>query len=195
MGGWSWASERGADPDAARRFGRHHDDRHRDTVAALDVLLETLPTALATQRVWWATGTPSSVDAAAVRGVGVLSGRPPSSHGGVVSDLARYWTYARGVPRVALSRPLPAGHSTGRVIDELLADPALPWAGEIIVQAQPSTVRTDVHDEVMERTARFVRPFLGVAGPAHGAVADSVVDTDDGCPPAMRPRPVVRPHR
>lgn len=185
----------GADPDAARRFGRHHDDRHRDTVAALDVLLETLPPGLATQRVWWATGTPSSVDAAAVRGVGVLSGRPPSSHGGVVSDLARYWTYARGVPRVALSRPLPAGHLTGRIIDELLADPALPWAGEIIVQAQPSTVRADVHDEVMERTARFVRPFLGVAGPAHGAAVVEAVDTDDDHPPAMRPRPVLRPHR
>ncbi|MBN9734823.1 LLM class flavin-dependent oxidoreductase [Pseudonocardia sp. P1] len=179
----------GADDAASVRFGRHYDDRHTDTLAALDVLLELLPPPLAEQRVWWATS--SEVDAAAARGLGVISGRPPAE-GTVVPDLARYWTYARGLPRVALSRPLPAGHSTGRVIDDLLADPALPWAGETIVQAQPTTAPADVHREVLERTARFVRPFLGVAGPAHPApvaqAAEPVVDDV----PLLRPRPVLR---
>ncbi|MEQ3554637.1 LLM class flavin-dependent oxidoreductase [Pseudonocardia nematodicida] len=157
----------GADPAASHRFGRSHDDRHADTVAALDVLLELLPAGLAEQRTWWATA--SMMDAAAARGLGVVSGTPPTASTTVVADLARYWTYARGFPRVALSRPLPAGHSPGRLLDDLLADPALPWAGELIVQAQPSTVGADVHREVLERTARRVRPHLGVAGPAHAS--------------------------
>lgn len=169
----------GADPDASLRFGRRHDDRHADTVAALDVLLELLPAAVAEHRVWWATGTPSAVDAAAARGIGLFSGRPPGDDPQVVADLARYWTYARGVPRVALSRPLPAGHSVGRLIDGLLADPALPWAGEVVVQAQPVTVRADVHDEVMERTARLVRPFLGMAGPGRGSEVVEGLGIDD----------------
>ncbi|MBC3193119.1 LLM class flavin-dependent oxidoreductase [Pseudonocardia sp. C8] len=162
----------GADPAAARRFGRSYDDRHAETVAALDVLLEHLPAALAEERTWWATA--SAVDAAADRGLGILSGKPPAGDARVVPDLARYWTYARGVPRVALSRPLPPGRSSGRIIDELLADPALPWAGELIVQAQPATAPAAVHREVLERTARHVRPFLGVAGPAHASPAPRI---------------------
>lgn len=180
----------GADATASQRFGRRYDDRHTDTVATLDVLLELLPSALAEQRTWWATA--SAVDAAAARGLGLLSGMPPSADARVVPDLARYWTYARGVPRVALSRPLPAGHSTGRIIDDLLADPALPWAGEVVVQAQPSTAPADVHREVLERTAHYVRPFLGVAGPAHPAPALQPAEPDDDLAPLLRPRPVLR---
>lgn len=182
----------GADPTASQRFGRHHDDRRADTLAILDVLLELLPTALAEQRTWWATA--SSADAAADRGLGILSGKPAVDGSGVVPDLARYWTYARGVPRVALSRPLPAGHSTGRIIDDLLTDPALPWAGEVIVQAQPATATADVHREVLERTARYVRPFLGVAGPAHPPTPAQADDPDDDVP-LLRPRPVLRTPR
>ena len=180
----------GADATASQRFGRRYDDRHTDTVATLDVLLELLPTALAEQRTWWATA--SAVDAAAARGLGLLSGMRPSADARVVPDLARYWTYARGVPRVALSRPLPAGHSTGRIIDDLLADPALPWAGEVVVQAQPSTAPADVHREVLERTAHYVRPFLGVAGPAHPPPAQQPTEPDVDLPPLLRPRPVLR---
>ena len=183
----------GADADAARRFGRRHDDRHADTVAALDILLELLPAGLAEQRMWWATS--SSVDAAADRGLGVISGKPAGPGSDVVPDLARYWTYARGLARVALSRPLPAGHSPGRIIDDLLADPALPWAGELIVQAQPSTVSADVHRETMQRFARYVRPFLGVAGPAHPAPVPQAPEPDEEIAPLLRPRPVVRSHR
>ena len=183
----------GADPEASRLFGRRHDDRHADTVAALDVLLEFLPAELAEQRTWWATA--SAVDAAAARGLGVLSGKSPVAESGVVPDLARYWTYARGLPRVALSRPLPAGHSTGRIIDDLLADPALPWAGEIVVQAQPATAPADVHREVLERTARYVRPFLGVAGPAHPSPVPQADEPVEDLPPLLRPRPVLRPAR
>ncbi|MEV1295478.1 LLM class flavin-dependent oxidoreductase [Pseudonocardia sp. NPDC049635] len=183
----------GADPDASRRFGRRFDDRHTATVAALDILLELLPGELAEQRMWWATA--SSVDAAADRGLGVISGRPAGPGSGVVADLARYWTYARGLARVALSRPLPAGHSPGRIIDDLLADPAVPWAGEIIVQAQPSSVSTEVHRETMERFARFVRPFLGVAGPAYAAPLPQAPEPDDDDLPLLRPRPVLRSHR
>lgn len=180
----------GADPTASQRFGRRYDDRHTDTVATLDVLLELLPTALAEQRTWWATA--SAVDAAAARGLGLLSGMPSAIDVRVVPDLARYWTYARGVPRVALSRPLPAGHSTGRIIDDLLADPALPWAGEVVVQAQASTAPADVHREILERTAHYVRPFLGVAGPAHPPPALQATEPDDDLPPLLRPRPVLR---
>ena len=180
----------GTDAEAAQRFGRRHEDRYTDTVARLDVLLELLPTALAEQRMWWATS--SAVDAASARGLGILSGRVPATDPGVVPDLARYWTYARGLPRVALSRPLPAGHSTGRVIDDLLADPALPWAGEVIVQAQPSTAPADVHREVLDRTAHYVRPFLGVAGPAHPAPVPPVPEPEDDDAPLLRPRPVLR---
>ncbi|MBP2369637.1 LLM class flavin-dependent oxidoreductase [Pseudonocardia parietis] len=183
----------GADPTASQRFGRRHDDRRADTLATLDVLLELLPTALAEQRTWWATA--SSSDAAADRGLGLLSGKPAVDGSGGVPDLARYWTYARGVPRVALSRPLPAGHSTGRIIDDLLADAALPWAGEVVVQAQPATATADVHREVMERTARYVRPFLGVAGPAHPPPVPQADDEPDDDVPLLRPRPVLRTAR
>lgn len=183
----------GADPTASQRFGRRHDDRRADTLSTLDVLLELLPTALAEQRTWWATA--SSADAAADRGLGILSGKPAIDGSGVVPDLARYWTYARGVPRVALSRPLPAGHSTGRIIDDLLADAALPWAGEVVVQAQPATVTAEVHREVLERTARYVRPFLGVAGPAHPPSVPQTDDEPDDDVPLLRPRPVLRTAR
>lgn len=183
----------GADAEASARFGRRYEDRHADTLGALDVLLELLPGVLAEQRVWWATS--AEVDAAAARGLGVVSGQPPAEEVNVVPDLARYWTYARGFPRVALSRPLPAGHSTGRIIDDLLADPALPWAGEMIVQAQPSVAPAEVHQEVLARTARYVRPFLGVAGPAHPAPVPPVAEPDDDLLPLLRPRPIVRTSR
>ncbi|ANY05307.1 LLM class flavin-dependent oxidoreductase [Pseudonocardia sp. HH130630-07] len=182
----------GTDAGAAARFGRRFDDRHADTVAALDVLLELLPAELAEQRVWWAADSTAAVDAAAARGVGLLSERSPGTDPAVVPDLARYWTYARGVPRVALSRPLPPGTSTGRIIDGLLADRALPWSGEMVVQAQPVTAPLDVHREVLVRTARYIRPFLGVAGPAHPAPVPQGPEPDDGGPPVLRPRPVLR---
>lgn len=38
---------------------------------------------------WWATGTPAAVDAAAARGIGLISGRPADVAGStVVDDLA-----------------------------------------------------------------------------------------------------------
>lgn len=171
----------GDDPAAFEHFGRPFDDRAADTVAALDVLLELLPPDLAEHRVWWATGTSSTVDAAAARGVGVLSGRAAGSRE-VVPDLARYWTYARGVPRVALSRPLTAGRTPEQLAAELSADPALPWADETIVQAQPADVPADVHRETLERVVHRMRPLLRVPG------GGDAVSAPDRAPRSVLPR-------
>lgn len=170
----------GADADASRQFGRRYDDRHSDTLARLDILLELLPGDLP-ERVWWATGTSSSIDAAAARGIGIVSGRPPGT-ADVVPDLARYWTYARGVPRVALSRPLAAGRTPEELADDLSTDRALSWAGEVIVQAQPSTAPAEVHQEALERVARRIRPSLAPVTPTTGTVRS----------PRPAPRPVIQ---
>ena len=150
----------GADADASDRFGREHEDRHDDCLAALDQLLELLPGAEPESRVWWATGRSDIVAAAADRGVGVLSGRPVETHPEVAADLARYWTYCHGTPRVALSRPLPEGEGSTETLVRWAEDPAWAWAGEIVVQAQPATVTTGRHREVLRWVADEIAPRL-----------------------------------
>jgi alkanesulfonate monooxygenase SsuD/methylene tetrahydromethanopterin reductase-like flavin-dependent oxidoreductase (luciferase family) len=159
----------GADADASDRFGRDHEERHEDCLAALDRLLELLPGDEPESRVWWATGLPEIVDAAADRGVGLLSGRRPDAHPEVEADLARYWTYCQGMPRVALSRPLIEGEGSTETLVRWAEDPALPWAGEIVVQAQPATAPTERHREVLRWVADEIAPrldeVLGVRSP------------------------------
>lgn len=163
----------GADPDASETFGRDHDDRHHDCLAALDQLLELLPGDEPEARVWWATGSSAIVDAAADRGVGVLSGRPTDENPEVTADLARYWTYAQGAPRVALSRPLPEGESLDRTLARWRADTAMPWAAEIIVQAQPATTTAARHREVMARVAELIAPRLAAVVGEPGLVGSA----------------------
>ncbi|MFP5022369.1 LLM class flavin-dependent oxidoreductase [Pseudonocardia phyllosphaerae] len=185
----------GADPGAIRRFGRRFDDRHAYTVAALDVLLAQLPTDLARQRLWWATGTARTIDAAAARGLGVLSDRNPADAPELVGALERYWTYARGLPRVALSRPLPVGRTPDELAEDLCADAALPWADEVVVQTGPATVSAEVQREMLERAARRIRPRLERPAPAAGTAGFRPTVVGGGVPtpaPWPVPRPVLR---
>jgi len=135
----------GSDPAASALFGRDHERRHAESRAAVDSLRDILggitlvpdaPGLL--DRMWWATGSARGVDAAAVRGMGVLSGRPQ----GAAADLERYWTRTRSEPRVAVSRMVKAGEPAAEVAARLRADPALAWATALIVQTQPT--RTDL---------------------------------------------------
>ena len=69
------------DPAASARAGRGHEARHRDCAAVVDRLRsvlagpELVPAAPGVgERLWWATGTPSAVDAAADGGPAAGSG-------------------------------------------------------------------------------------------------------------------------
>ncbi|GAA2891270.1 hypothetical protein GCM10010472_57130 [Pseudonocardia halophobica] len=135
----------GSDPAASALFGRDHERRHADCAAAVDELREILGGATLVpdapgllDRMWWATGSRRGVDAAAARGIGVISGRPQ----GAAPDLERYWARAAAEPRVAVSRLIRAGEPAAEVAARLRADAALPWASALLLQTQPT--RTDL---------------------------------------------------
>ncbi|MCW0216435.1 MAG: LLM class flavin-dependent oxidoreductase [Pseudonocardia sp.] len=135
----------GSDPAASAAFGRDHALRHADCRDAVDRLREILgdpglvPAAAGLRRrMWWASNS-AGIDAAAARGMGLISGRPAESPDDpVVAGLARYWTHATAEPRVAASRIVRAGETAAQVADRWRADPALGWATELLVQTQPT---------------------------------------------------------
>ncbi|GAA1836512.1 hypothetical protein GCM10009836_13750 [Pseudonocardia ailaonensis] len=164
----------GSDPAATALFGADHEHRHADCADALDELCDILggitlvpdaPGLL--DRMWWATGSARGVDAAAERGLGVISGRPQ----GAAPDLERYWGRSAGIPRVALSRLVRAGEPAEEVAARLRADPAVAWASTLLIQTQPT--RTDLagHLRTLATGARAVtltaeRMASGAARPA-----------------------------
>lgn len=157
----------GADPDAADRAGRDHARRHRDCAAVVDDVRAALtgprlvPAARGlADRMWWATGTPGAVDAAARRGLGLISGRPADVPGNtVLADLGRYWTLATA-PRVVVSRTVGVDEDADAVVARLESDPACAWATELVVQAQPARAGFDAQLAVLRRWAREIAPRL-----------------------------------
>jgi alkanesulfonate monooxygenase SsuD/methylene tetrahydromethanopterin reductase-like flavin-dependent oxidoreductase (luciferase family) len=148
----------GADPAASARFGRDHDRRHLDCAQAVDTLLDALGTPAVVpaapglpRRLWWATGSDEGTAHAALRGIGVLNGRPDPA---TAAQLARYWACARDEPRVAASRLVSAGEAADDVWARWYRDPARAWASELIVQTQPAEAGFDAH----LRTLRTLAP-------------------------------------
>jgi alkanesulfonate monooxygenase SsuD/methylene tetrahydromethanopterin reductase-like flavin-dependent oxidoreductase (luciferase family) len=143
----------GADPLASAWFGRDHARRHADCAAAVDDLCELLGGTMLVpaapglrERLWCATGSDDGVAAAARRGAGVLSGRPGV---GTAAQLERYWARAVGVPRVAVCRVHRLEHGPDRFWQSWRDDPVRVWAGELIVQTQPSSADFDTQVDVM----------------------------------------------
>lgn len=157
----------GADPDATVRAGLDHARRHRDCAAVVDevrallggdVLVPAAPGVR--ERMWWATGTPGAVDAAARRGLGLISGRPVDAPGStVLADLDRYWALATA-PRVVVSRTVGVDEDADTVVARLEADPACAWATELVVQAQPARAGFEAQLAVLRRWAREIAPRL-----------------------------------
>ncbi|OLT20862.1 hypothetical protein BJF78_34975 [Pseudonocardia sp. CNS-139] len=139
----------GSDPAAFARYGRDHGTRHADCTAVVDAVCRELegdglvPGAPGLrERMWWATGSPAGVDAAAARGIGVLSGRPDE---GAAAGLAGYWTRASGTPRAAACRIVPAGAPAADLPGRWEGDPARPWATHLVVQTQPAAAGFAAH--------------------------------------------------
>ncbi|GAY07513.1 LLM class flavin-dependent oxidoreductase [Pseudonocardia sp. N23] len=159
----------GADPSAAAAFGREHADRHDDTVLLVDTLRTILrgprlvPAAPGVaHRLWWATGSTVAVDAAAARGMGLITGRPADVPGSpVAGDLTRYWSRAVGAPRVAVSRIVAAGEKPSDVVARLRRDPAVGLATDLIVQTSPGGAPLTTHVAIMRAVAGSVAPALG----------------------------------
>lgn len=152
--------EAGADAGASAVFGRDHARRHADCLAALDELCRHLdgpalvPAAPGLrQRLWCATGSTAGVDAAAARGMGVITGRPE----GAAADLAGYWTRAVGEPRVAASRIVGVGESGADLLERWRTDPVRDWATELVVQTLPSDAGLATHLATLRSLPSAVR--------------------------------------
>jgi alkanesulfonate monooxygenase SsuD/methylene tetrahydromethanopterin reductase-like flavin-dependent oxidoreductase (luciferase family) len=151
----------GADAAASATFGRDHDRRHQDCAAAVDRVIAELdgswlvPAAPGLRRrLWQATGSTAGVDAAAARGIGLLSGRPADLPG-VTADLARYWSRTVGEPRVAVCRIVAADEAPTAILGRWAQDPAREWATELVVQTQPAGTPFATH-------LRTLRALAGV---------------------------------
>ncbi|WP_084215823.1 LLM class flavin-dependent oxidoreductase [Pseudonocardia spinosispora] len=161
----------GSDDVASDVFGHDFRARHAECLDVVDQLHGLLsgddlvpPAPGLHQRMWWATGTPAAVDAAAARGIGLISGRPADAAGStVVDDLTRYWTRAVEEPRVVLSRFAAWDTPAKELVHRWTNDPAMPWASGLIVQAQPTDCRIDRHLELMRMLADDVAPALDLA--------------------------------
>ena len=154
----------GADAAASASFGRDHDARHRECSAVVDRVCRELAGSWLVpgapglrERLWSATGSTAGVDAAAARGIGLLSGRP-ADQPGVAADLARYSRCAVGRPRVAVSRLVPAGETPAAFRERWLRDPARPFATELIVQTQPAAAPFAEHLATLRGFARVTAP-------------------------------------
>ncbi|MGI5131179.1 LLM class flavin-dependent oxidoreductase [Pseudonocardia sp. CA-107938] len=161
----------GNDPAASARFGRDHARRHDDCLAVIDQVCRafeetTLVPAVPDlrRRLWWATGSPDGIDAAAARGIGILSGRPDDQ---AAAGLARYRTAATE-GRVAACRMLAAGEPAASLLDRWDRDPARAWAGEVVVQTQPSDTPFDGHLDTLQRLSA-----VAAARPAVAAVSSA----------------------
>jgi alkanesulfonate monooxygenase SsuD/methylene tetrahydromethanopterin reductase-like flavin-dependent oxidoreductase (luciferase family) len=174
----------GADPAASATFGLRHERRHQDCRAVVDELCRLLedpatvpPAPGLRDRLWWATGSPAGVDAAAARGIGVLSGRAEPE---VAAELEHYWARAAGEPRVAACRLVEAGETASAFGHRWRTDPVQPWAGELIVQTRPPDAGFAEHVATMRA--------LGPSG-THPRPGVSALRREPG---AHAARPVVR---
>ncbi|HEY0578836.1 MAG TPA: LLM class flavin-dependent oxidoreductase [Pseudonocardia sp.] len=163
----------GSDAASTAAFGLDHASRHarcREVIDELRALLtddEHLASAGDLRnRLWWATGSRAGVDAAAARGMGVISGRPVDAEGSTVrEDLARYWASAVERPRVAVSRVARAGTPATDLLARWRSDPALHWATELIVQTQPTRSGLDVQLPMLRMLASEVAPVIRALAP------------------------------
>ncbi len=149
----------GADDAASAAFGRDHASRHADCASAVDELCRHLdgsslvPAAPGLrQRLWWATGSAAGVDAAAARGMGVITGRPD----GAAADLAGYWTRAVGEPRVAASRIVGVGECGTELLERWRRDPVRDWATELVVQTLPTDADLGTHLATLRTLSKAV---------------------------------------
>jgi alkanesulfonate monooxygenase SsuD/methylene tetrahydromethanopterin reductase-like flavin-dependent oxidoreductase (luciferase family) len=147
----------GNDAAASAAFGRDHERRHLDCTDVVDGVCRALEgTALVPaapglrQRLWWATGSNEGIDAAAARGIGILTGRPD----GAADGLARYWTRAAGAPRVTACRLLPAGEPADAFLDRWERDPVREWASHLVVQTQSRGATFEAHLSTLRGLAR-----------------------------------------
>lgn len=150
----------GADAAAATAFGRDHDRRHPECAAVADELCRLLegadqgsvpivPAAVGLrERLWWATSSRAGVDAAAARGIALISGKP-----GMEPALERYWTRAAQTdPRVAVSRTVSVGEDPEAAAGRWAADPARQWATMLVVQTQPARAALSEHLRTVTET-------------------------------------------
>ena len=169
----------GSDAESATVFGQDHLTRHGRCLAAIDELRallgtdEHVPRADGLrERLWWATGSPAGLHAAAARGMGVISGRPADVPGSTVpDDLARYWANRRwagttgvGGPRVVVSRVARVGTPAAELVARWRHDPALELATELVVQTQPTRSGPDVQLPMMRLLATEVAPAMRALG-------------------------------
>jgi alkanesulfonate monooxygenase SsuD/methylene tetrahydromethanopterin reductase-like flavin-dependent oxidoreductase (luciferase family) len=158
----------GSSAAASTRFGLDHATRHAAAERAIDELRDVLagealvpPAADLRGRLWWATGNSASVDAAAARGIGVISGRPPEPP--VPDDLARYWARSVDEPRVAVSRLVTGSDRPDALAQRWAGDAAIRWASELILQTVPAGRPLAEQLAVMRRLTGEVRPALRTA--------------------------------
>jgi alkanesulfonate monooxygenase SsuD/methylene tetrahydromethanopterin reductase-like flavin-dependent oxidoreductase (luciferase family) len=177
----------GNDAAASAAFGRNHERRHAECTDVVDGVCRALEgTALVPaapglrHRLWWATGSNDGIDAAAARGIGVLSGRPD---GEAAAGLARYWTRAVGSPRVTACRILPTGERADAFLERWERDPVREWASHLVVQTQPPGAAFEAH----LATLRGLSAAAGVRLPRTGEPGRAVE------PAGTRRRPLVRP--
>ncbi|MCD2189839.1 LLM class flavin-dependent oxidoreductase [Actinomycetospora soli] len=155
----------GADARAAAAFGRDHGWRHDDCGAVADALCDLLggdalvPAAASLRRrLWWATSSRAGVDAAAARGIGLISGRP-----GMEGELGRYWTRSRmDAPRVAVSRTVGVDEDPADALARWDTDPARAWATMLVVQTQPARAPFEAHRRTVAGIAAALRRVPGL---------------------------------
>jgi alkanesulfonate monooxygenase SsuD/methylene tetrahydromethanopterin reductase-like flavin-dependent oxidoreductase (luciferase family) len=161
----------GADAAASTRFGRDHDRRHADCAAVVDELIDLagaggiVPGGLGWhRRMWWATGSRAGVEAAAARGIGVISGRPADVPGSTVADDLVHYRDRAAEPRVLASRIVDddADGAEG-MLERWYRDPARPWATGLVVQTQPARAGFDRQLRVMRQVADALRTIPAMA--------------------------------
>ncbi|MBM4522107.1 LLM class flavin-dependent oxidoreductase [Rhodococcus hoagii] len=126
----------GADPEAARRFGREHDTRRADLRRTVETMIELIEGGRIVpderglrDRIWLGTASRSGMELAARLGAGVLSGRSSSPQGPDDALSARMldeYTRSAANPRIGLSRPVVCTDDTASA-RELIEDGVADW--------------------------------------------------------------------